>query len=235
MNNMDTHSSPKKIAILLLGGVGKRLDSETPKQFIKISGKPLFFFALDVLENSNQIDEILIVSAKEHIETVKDLTGCKTKIINVIEGGKTRAESVHNAIKYLLKNNYGPNSMVIICDGARPNLKERYIEETIDNAKSTGAAIVAINAIDSIAVSKGETIDSYLPRESILIIQTPQTFKLDILEKAYESAKEIDSYTDEGSLVMKTLNVHPYIVKGDKTNIKITVLEDLEMFERSLK
>lgn len=222
-------------AILLLAGKGKRFNSLLPKQFTRIGEHELFLYAAKVLNNSPAIDSIIYVAPKGYEEMTESLLLeyhlTLKKEHYVITGGESRQESTYLALKFLKKHNISENQIVLIHDGDRPNLEEHYIEETIKGASEHDAAVIALKVSDSIAICKNEDIVSYLSREDVYALQTPQTFKFSkIFEAENRARKEEKNYTDEGSLLLGELGISPKIVIGDKKNLKITEPFDAKIF-----
>jgi 2-C-methyl-D-erythritol 4-phosphate cytidylyltransferase len=225
-------------AILLMAGSGERFLNPTPKQFLRMGGHPLFSYAARALENSPDIDFIVYVVPKGYLEAAeKSLVEEKLmKEHGIIEGGASRSESAHEALKYLLKRGAKPSSIVLLQDGDRPNLTARLIHENIAAAAAFGASVTALPSSDSVAISKEPSlIDGYIPRQEVYLLQTPQAFRLSRLKEAFDKAKEkAKNYTDEGSLVLSVIGLAPRIVLGDKKNGKITEPSDAVLFEGEL-
>jgi 2-C-methyl-D-erythritol 4-phosphate cytidylyltransferase len=224
-----------RIAVLLLGGLGTRFGSAKPKQFLPMGGQPLCLYGAKALENSPKVDAIVYVVPEgygKNFELILSRAGQK-KPSEIIVGGSSRQESGHLAIRYLLSHGALPHSSVLIQDGDRPRLKERYIDEAFALTEKFGSAVTAIPASDSVAISKMEgTLDGYIPRQEVYLLQTPQAFTLSLLDEAMEiAAKSQRTFTDDGSLVLAMKGVNPHIVLGDKDNIKITTKADQAEFE----
>lgn len=219
----------KKVALILAAaGVGKRMGLSYPKQFLEYNNKPLFVTPLEVAQNSNIIDEIILVTNEENIKLVEDI--CKkyniTKVKDVVAGGKERQNSIYNALRKD-KN----SDIILVQDGVRPFLKAKYIEkscELLDKETDLAGVVVGVPVKDTIKVVgiDGEILATP-NRSGLIAVHTPQTFKGDILKKAYEQAKK-DGFlgTDDSSLVER-LNLKVKILIGDYDNIKITTQEDL--------
>lgn len=224
-------------AIYLLAGSGFRFNSELPKQFIVMKGLPLFIHAAKRLASSPLINQIVFVCPKGQTKKAEEMVKEAALTGNFIfmEGGASREDSCLLALAKLAQDGYKEDKPVIICDADRPNLQERYIQENIDNANKMGASVTAIASSDSVAISKlPSLIDGYIPRQEVVLLQTPQAFRFSLIYKALSLAKEKGlSYTDEGSAVLSLLKIAPAIVNGDKSNIKITTREDEETFIRS--
>lgn len=225
----------KTTAILLLGGSGFRTGRKTPKQFVKISGKSLYLKPAETFAKINEIEHIVFVVPKGYENAVEKELLSFSKPHSVVIGGITRQESLFNALKYLKENGAKDESIVMVHDAARVYVSEKIIAENFKGALKSGAAVTAIGATDSIAVTKSESlIDGYLPREEIRLIQTPQSFRFSLLYKADEKAKEEKrNFTDEGSMVLAELGINSLISEGSLDNKKITTEEDLEELEES--
>ena len=119
-------SNFKVTMIVAAAGVGKRMGLGYPKQFLEYKGKPLFIMPLEVAQNSNIVDEIIVVTNKENVSLVENYCNQYglSKVVKVTEGGKERQNSIYNALKY--DNN---SDIILVQDGVRPFLKEKYIEE----------------------------------------------------------------------------------------------------------
>jgi 2-C-methyl-D-erythritol 4-phosphate cytidylyltransferase len=149
--------------------------------------------------------------------------------VRVVEGGNSRQESVENALRSL-----GPEyELVAVHDAVRPFIDLETIHKVFDEAAETGAAIVAVPAVDTVKqVTRGTThvkIRATLPREKLVMAQTPQVFHYDLLVRAFESARQ-DGFlgTDESSMVER-LDVEVSVVPGSDRNIKITKPTDMEL------
>ncbi len=220
----------KKVTLILAAaGVGKRMGLSYPKQFLEYNNKPLFVTPLEVAESSNIIDDVIIVTNEDNIQLVEDI--CKkysiTKVKEVVAGGKERQNSIYNALRK------DENSdIILVQDGVRPFLKEKYIEkscELLDNEGDLVGVVVGVPVKDTIKVVgiDGEILTT--PNRSTLVaVHTPQTFRGDILKQAYEQAEK-DGFlgTDDSSLVER-LDLKVKILIGDYDNIKLTTQEDLK-------
>lgn len=220
----------KKVTLILAAaGVGKRMGLSYPKQFLEYKNKPLFVTPLEVAQESNIIDDIILVTNEENIGLVDDI--CKkyniTKVKEIVAGGKERQNSIYNALKKDKKSD-----IILVQDGVRPFLKAKYIEkscELLENEKDLAGVVVGVPVKDTIKVVgiDGEILATP-NRSGLIAVHTPQTFRGDILKQAYEQAEK-DSFlgTDDSSLVER-LNLKVKILIGDYDNIKITTQEDLK-------
>ncbi len=209
------------VALLLIGGLGTRYGAVPPKQFQFFDGMPLFLHATKTLEK--RIGKIVFVCHPSYMEMAKEqlmIASLLRDADSIIEGGKTRQESVKNGLVFLSKE-ISPETIVIINDGNRPNITEKMIDGVIEKAQINGSAVVAYRSTDSILMSKdGKMAVSYLNRDEVYIVQTPQAFSFKTIFEAINKATKI--YSDDASMVLDVLGIHPLIEEGSINNIKIT-------------
>ncbi|MCD6552300.1 2-C-methyl-D-erythritol 4-phosphate cytidylyltransferase [Thermotoga sp.] len=208
------------VAVLLAAGEGKRLGEKVPKQFLEIEGRMLFEYPLKTLLDSDVIDGVVIVVAKDWIGRVTKKAKHE-KILGIVEGGDSRSQSVRNALKFL--ENIKP-SYVLIHDSARPFLRKEYVGAVLKKAQETGAATLALRNSDTL-VKLSDSKINYVPRDSIYRVQTPQAFSYDLLKKAHSEGKE---WADDTEPVHR-LGVEISIVEGDVFCFKVTFKSDLEL------
>ena len=222
-------------AVILAGGTGSRMGStDTPKQYLEIKGKPIINHTIEKFLPNPRFEKIIVLSPKAWVHHTKELirkyTG-KTDRVAVIEGGKTRNETIMNAIGYI-ERTYGldDDTVIVTHDSVRPFLTHRIIEENIDTAIRDGACDTVIPATDTIVESEGEYIAAIPDRRRMYQGQTPQSFKAKLLRDTYLSLsdEEKDILTDAAKiLVMKGIKVS--LVQGETFNIKITYPYDLKI------
>ncbi len=208
----------KIVAVLLAAGEGKRFGEK--KQFIKLKGEPIFQYSINTVNKIDEITDIVLVLPKEDLERIKIFS---FKNIKKVAGGKERQESVYNALKEI-----DNADIVIIHDTARPFATENMFLDGIKNIKKGfDGSITAINARDTIKKVKDSKVIETLNRNELYIVQTPQTFKFEILKKAHEKAKK-DNFigTDDASLVER-IGGNVTVNRGSILNFKITTKEDL--------
>lgn len=208
----------KVVSILLAAGEGKRFGEK--KQFIKLKGEPLFQYSLNTVNKIDEITDIILVLPQEDLERIKIFS---FKNVKKAAGGKERQESVFNALKEI-----DNADIVIVHDTARPFATEDMFLDGIKNVKNGfDGSITAINARDTIKKVKDSKVIETLNRNELYIVQTPQTFKFEILKKAHEEAKENNFIgTDDASLVER-IGGNVTVNKGSILNFKITTKEDL--------
>lgn len=219
------------IALILLGGSGKRFGGEVPKQFLKKNNIPIYLYSVFAYSNLKEIDAILLVTSLNNIEQVKrDLSVYQVdKVIDVITGGSERYISSFNGIKYLY-NKYGDDNNVLIADAVRPNISSSIILNNIDLLKSNKAVLTAI-----IGNAKEQRIDTGHFKNSVsYLAQTPQSFNLGYIYSLYTKFSSLDNFkpTDDINLV-EMANEEYAIAFGEENNYKITNKEDFERFIKS--
>lgn len=228
---------------ILAGGVGKRMGSEKPKQFLTIGDKPIIVHTVEKFVLSSDLDGIIVLTPREWIGYTRDvltkyLGEENMKNIPVIEGGAVRNETIMNAIAYI-EENWGldDETVIVTHDAVRPFVTHRIIKENVLGAIEYGATDTVIAATDTIVESAdGITIDSVPDRSKMYQGQTPQSFKAKELRETYMSLteEEKDILTDATKIyVLKGKPVR--LINGESFNIKITYPYDLEVAETLLK
>ncbi|MFM6975237.1 MAG: 2-C-methyl-D-erythritol 4-phosphate cytidylyltransferase [Sphingobacteriaceae bacterium] len=219
----------KYYALIVGGGTGSRMQVQIPKQFLELNGLPVLMHTINAFHQSELKPEILLVLNVDFHEHWEEL--CKKHQFSVphtlIKGGQQRFHSVKNGLKTLKGK-----SIVAIHDAVRPLISPELITQGFKQAAIQGNAVTGIPCKDSVRqlTSSGSVA---LSRESIYLMQTPQTFKSEVLQKAYEQDYRID-FTDDASVVERMGNkIH--ILPGETQNIKITYPEDLILAETLLQ
>ena len=221
------------IAIILAGGYGSRFLNESnkfPKQFYEFCRKEVIAYSLDTFNKHPQIDKIVVVSNIEYIKKTEEIIKKYNfeKVIGVVSGGITRQASVYSAIDFLSQQGFG-NPNVLIHDAARLLVSKQVISNNIKALETSKAVSTILPCTDSMILSEnGNTITENLDRNKIYVVQTPQSFKLDLLRSAHKFAQTLNIFdsTDDASL-MKLLNEEVRLVQGNKANMKLTTEEDL--------
>ena len=219
----------KNIAIIVCSGVGKRMGTNIPKQFLKVNNKPIICYTIDKFENCSQIDEIIIVTNKNYIDYFKnDIVHNYNykKIVKVVEGGKERLNSVYNGINSIEDK----NNIVLIHDGVRPFIEEKDIINIIENTKIYNACILGVKVKDTVKICKDGFIENTPNREDIFLAQTPQSFKYELLKEAYDYIINNNIFVTDDASVIESFGEKVKIVEGSYNNIKITTPEDLKFF-----
>jgi len=220
------------IALIVAGGNGKRMGLEIPKQFVKVNDKPVIFYSLKAFSNVKEIDEIFVVCHKDYISDLYNIIKDYSieKIQDVIEGGKTRQESVFNGLKAIKAAGCKDEDIILIHDAARPMVSQEIIKDNIKSCLTYGACETAVKVADTIIKSeKGDNLNEVMNRDVLYQVQTPQTFSLGLILESHKKAP-CNCATDDAQMV-KALGHEVAIVNGSKLNFKITTIEDLELFK----
>lgn len=211
-------------AIIVAAGTGSRFNSDTPKQFHELNGKPVICHTLARFDASSAVDSIVVVLAADDIAGFSELNSRHwiNTPLAVVAGGRTRAHSVANGLAAA-----DPNSNVIaVHDGARPMVTVDDIDRTITRADETGAACLVVGVTDTIKEVDGDEIVGTLDRRALRRAVTPQAFRYEILKLAFADESVYEAATDECYLV-EQLGISIAAVPGNSRNIKITYQDDL--------
>jgi 2-C-methyl-D-erythritol 4-phosphate cytidylyltransferase len=217
-----------KYTIITAGGTGTRMKSDVPKQFLLLKGRPILMHSIERFFIYNNSIKIIISLPEEFISYWEEL--CKKYSFNIkytiVKGGKTRFYSIQNALKEVANG-----GLVTVHDAVRPLVSIKTIENTFNVAEINGNAIASRDIFFS--VRKVEELKNYaVNRNDYKEIQTPQTFKSELLKEAYSTDFE-KKFTDDATVVEK-LGVKINLVEGNPENIKITTKNDLIIAEALL-
>lgn len=226
-----SENNSKRYAIIVAGGSGKRFGSEMPKQFLPLDGKPVLMRTIEKFDQAGAA--IVVVLPVEHQEMWMSM--CKDGNFavshTIADGGKTRFESVKNGIAAI--ENLADGNLVAVHDGVRPLASVELINRCYDTAQKTGSAIPVVNPSDSIRQVMDDGTSQQLLRSSLRAVQTPQTFKAELLRGAYD-VEESPLFTDDAS-VIEAIGHKVALVEGEIANIKITTPIDMVIATELLK
>lgn len=220
------------IAIILAAGNSTRMKGKTPKQLLKINGKPVSVYSIETFQAHPEIDSIVIVTKIDLFETFSKLVKNNhfDKVTAIIAGGTTRQASVFNALAFL-DSQIKHSDIVLIHDAARPFITKRIIDENIRIAKKDSAVETAVSCADTISVSKnGQFVSTVLDRRELYQAQTPQSFAFGLILQAHQKAR-LENWmdlTDDAQLVLR-FGHEVAIAEGSKNNFKITTTEDYQL------
>jgi 2-C-methyl-D-erythritol 4-phosphate cytidylyltransferase len=225
-------------AILPAAGLGTRMAGPQPKQFLYLDGVPILIHSLRAFAAVDRVTGIYVAVRKTEIERVEAQVaeyGFKGKV-HVVEGGDNRQESVVHALAAVPAS---PDDIVLVHDAVRPLIDTATIDRTIDAVAQFGAAIVGLPAVDTIKqverTAHGALITATIPREFVVLAQTPQGFRFGVLQKAMADATaEGFVGTDEASVIERA-GLPVAVVHGSQVNLKITQPGDLELAEFYLR
>lgn len=222
----------KSTAIVLAAGQGKRMGTKVQKQYLEIADKPVLFYCLNTFQNSQIIDDIILVVGEEQEEYCKREFVEKynfSKVTKIVSGGSERYYSVWNGLQSMEEEGY-----VFIHDGARPFVTEEILRNVYNEVLEHEACVVGMPVKDTIKIANEQGFADETPkRDLVWMVQTPQVFDTKLVKKAYELLMKCDiiNVTDDAMVVEKMLHKDVKLVKGSYENIKITTPEDLKIAE----
>jgi 2-C-methyl-D-erythritol 4-phosphate cytidylyltransferase len=215
------------VAIIPAAGVGIRMGGAMPKQFLSLDGVPIFIHTLRKFAASEGIDEIYLALRPEDMDRAATDIHHEhfTKPVHLVVGGSSRQQTVRRALDEVP----AATELLIVHDAVRPFIELELIQRVTEAARKDGAAILGIPSVDTVKQVERQTILGTIPRERIVLAQTPQAFQYAILKEAFARA-EADGFngTDESSLVER-LGHSVTVLMGSDRNIKITKPSDLPL------
>lgn len=237
-------------AIVLSAGSGRRMNSDVAKQYMMLAGKPVIWYALNAVEQSEVIDDCILVAGADDMEFVRNEIVEKygfSKVDTVIAGGSERYLSVMNALRVIeggdmkLPNRDG---YLFIHDGARPFLTEEMLLRLADNVEEYHACVAAMPSKDTVKIADDEGFALQTPdRRAVWSVQTPQVFDTRLVLEAYERLggrlqrirEQGIAITDDAGVVELFTDCRVKMVEGSYQNIKITTPEDMLVAETFLR
>lgn len=225
----------KVTVILPAAGLGTRMGRAAPekagtsrKQFMLLDGSPILLHTIRKFVSSEWVTEIVVALRGEDIGWVTELIREENfpKPVRLVEGGDSRQQSVQNALTTLSTD----TELVAVHDAVRPFIEHDTLDRVFEEAAATGAAIVGIVPVDTVKQVQRNKVRTTIPRERLILTQTPQVFAYDLLRKAFDQAREEGfTGTDESSLVERLEQVEVSVVSGSDRNIKITKPSDMDL------
>lgn len=213
--------------VIVAAGKGKRMGADINKQYLKLNGKEVLAHTIEKFQACNEIDEIIIVTGTEEIEYCTEHIWKKygfSKIKKIVPGGAERQDSVYNGLLGLSVQ----TEIVLIHDGARPLVREEQIKASIKCAREEGGCVIGVPVKDTVKICrKDHFVQATPPRDTLWIVQTPQTFKYDLIMDAYKEAYKKKLVATDDSMMVEALGYPVKMVEGYYDNIKITTPEDL--------
>lgn len=225
-----------KVSVILpAAGLGTRMGRPSPeragtsrKQFMLLDGSPILLHTIRKFVSSALVTDIIVALRPEEMSWVEELLARETfsKPVRLVEGGGSRQQSVENALAVVPPD----TGLVAVHDAVRPFIEHDVLGKVFEEAAATGAAIVGIVPVDTVKQVHRNKVRATIPRERLILTQTPQVFAYDLLRKAFDKARE-DGFTgtDESSLVERLEQVEVSVVAGSDRNIKITKPSDMDL------
>lgn len=217
-------------AIILVAGNSTRYGQNRNKNFEIINGKTVMSYSLEAFCKNEYVDNIIIGAKKDEIPIIEDIIQKEQlkKHIDIVLGGSSRQETVYHCIQNT------DSDIVIIHDGARPAIKQKYINQSIESMKEFKGSTIGVRSKDTIKITdKNNIVLHSTQRSNTWIIQTPQCFERKTLLEMHEKYKD-EEVTDDCMLLEKN-NDKVKILEGDYTNIKITTYEDIDIMKEFVK
>jgi 2-C-methyl-D-erythritol 4-phosphate cytidylyltransferase len=221
-------------AIVPAAGLGTRMGADMPKQFLELDGMPLVIYTLRRLAACAAITDFFISTRADDIVALQDKVA-KSGLghpARVVHGGDTRQQSVANALAQVDPN----TEIVLVHDAVRPFVTPGQIERVIAEARARGAAILGIPAIDTVKEVKRASlpedvalINATIPRERIVLAQTPQAFTYAILRDAFKKAQQDDVTASDEAALVERMGHDVFVVLGSERNLKITRPADMDL------
>lgn len=225
-----------KVSVIIpAAGLGTRMGRGAPeregisrKQFMLLNGSPILIHTIRKFVSTPLVTEIVVALRSDDLAWAEELLKSQglANSVRITQGGESRQQSVENALATISDH----TELVAVHDAVRPFVERETIEKVIHEAAETGAAIVGIVPVDTVKQVHRNKVRSTMPRERLILTQTPQVFRLDLLRQAFEKARQ-DLFigTDESSLVERLEQVEVSVVLGTDRNIKITRPSDMEL------
>lgn len=225
------------VAVILAGGVGKRMGADVPKQFIEIMDKPIIVYTLEKFENNEEIDAIQVVAVESYIQTVWDYVEKYniSKVKWVVAGGKTAQESTRNSV-FHLENHLDATDTVMFHMSVSPLIDDEIISDSLDVSKQHGNAIAGAQSIFNICELKDNYYsDEYYSKKNLVTLNMPWTINygraIEIYKKAYSENIATGPEDYLVSLLIELGDKLYFSKDTQKNKLKLTTFDDLDMFE----
>lgn len=227
----------KNIALLIAGGSGNRMHQDIPKQFLTVNEKPVIVYTLEAFEKHPEIDSIAVVCIQgwEQVLWAYAKQFNIFKLQHVFPGGQTGQESIRNGV-FALEELYARNDLVLIHDAIRPMVSAEIISDNIRVAREYGNAVTVIPCAEAMLQTEdGQASTGSYPREHLKRTQTPQAFPIGVICDLHRRALEAGISNSVASCtLMIELGEQVYFSIGSEKNIKLTSVDDLDIFKALL-
>jgi 2-C-methyl-D-erythritol 4-phosphate cytidylyltransferase len=225
------------IALLTAAGASTRMGQDIPKQFLTVNERPVIVYTMEVFQHHPEIDEIVVVCLDGWDKILRAYADQFkiTKLKLIVRGGETGQESIYNGITALAEN-HDKNDLILVHDGNRPFLPPKMISDCIDTAHKYGCSVAAIPCQEAMVLTDdGVVSKANIDREHLKRTQTPHGFTLGKMLELHERAREngINNTTATCTLMME-LGEPVYFYPGSEKNIKLTTLDDMDIFKALL-
>lgn len=228
----------KIVALLIAGGSGQRMGQDIPKQFLTINERPVIVYTLEAFQKHPSIDAIAVVCKEgwEHVLEAYAKQFNITKLKYIVEGGENGQDSIRNGV-YKLEKHFDKDDIVLIHDGIRPMVSEEIISDCIRVTKEKGCAITVIPCAEAmLETDDGESSIGSYPRDRLKRTQTPQGFKIGDICDLHRRALKAGITNSVASCTLKIeMGEQVYFSAGSEKNIKLTTVDDIDIFKALLK
>jgi 2-C-methyl-D-erythritol 4-phosphate cytidylyltransferase len=221
-------------ALIVAAGQGRRMGGDRRKQYLELAGRPIVVHCLETFASVTCIDTIIMAVPADEIDF------CRNQILPLVKsskemilvaGGERRQDSVYNGLRAI----EDAEGIVLIHDGARPLVTARLIEACIDGARQWRACVPGLVPVDTLKrIDAHDVIAETIPRESLRMVQTPQAFKVGLIRKAHEQARQLGRQATDDATLLEFCGEPVHVIPGEITNLKITTPEDLVLAEACL-
>lgn len=228
----------KNIALIIAGGVGARMNQDIPKQFIHVYDKPVIVYTLEAFQNHPNIDAIEVVCLEGWYDILSAYAkqfGI-SKLENIVSGGINGQDSIRNGLYDIAKRYSDSDDIVLVHDAIRPMVSADIISDNIQTCRKYGNAITVVPCTAAMLKTNDELSSvEQIPRNNLKVTQTPQAFFIGDLKKAHQEALEQGITNSVASCTMYIeLGRKLYMSTGSEKNIKLTTVEDIEIFKALL-
>jgi len=228
------------VALIVAGGSGHRMNQDIPKQFLNVFDKPVIVYTLEGFQRHPEINAIEVVCLEGWSEMLRAYARQFNidKLQWIVPGGETAQESIRNGV-VALREVCGPEDIVVIHDGIRPMVEDFVLTDVLVKCRQHGNAVTSLPYNEQIFVSgDGKSTTSYIPRDTLRRVSTPQAYRYEKLlwayEKAFAEGIGIQASTYANTL-MTDLGERLYFAAGSEKNIKLTTKDDFELFKTYMK
>lgn len=221
-------------ALVVSGGRGSRMGADRPKQFLELHGVPILVRTVRLFEALEAVDQIVVVLPKEHLDYLENAGHTFVKPVHVVAAGQERQSSVKSGLDKAM--DLGGGGWVMIHDAVRPLVSAHVLNEGLEHARVHGAAACGVQPKDTVKRrgSQGYSLET-LPREALMLVQTPQVFPLEAIWRAHGAAERDGRAFTDDTQIYEAYGGKVYLYEGSYANIKITTREDLLLAELLLE
>lgn len=222
-------------ALIVAAGKGRRMKTRQPKQFMELAGRPILTRTLRAFDRHAKIDRIFVVLPETDIAEYRASLIAQAgidKAVAIVAGGSRRQASVANGLRSIPDK----DGIVLIHDGVRPLVTQSLISACIEGARQWGACIPAIEAYDTLKKVRSDgSIERTVPRQRIVMAQTPQAFRLALIRQAHEAAVRHGWLATDDASLLEQMGGAVHVIEGSRHNLKVTRPEDVALAEAYLK